>query len=444
MYEAFAEHRFNSILPKHTTQAAQSIRKARSDFARIPRLNKEVSVPGFLPKVPQPDRRIKPQAQSCCSLGAFAFPRLRFLAAYKLFGVLESILDAPAARKTVYYFRSSKTQIGGKEKVVFLFACPVSTDYQEHWFLRYPVPYSFSGIHKPFSFLASFAGFDKLEVANSFGHLFGGREFLAFLARSASCLFSFLAQQIVNICVPTHTRDYMSVGYILSCQRGVKTVSTAQKTPLRQPEDNLRKHLAGQFCKSRSVLSVQSHIDWQPQRLAAPGRIYSQCKHYQVQTPGVDHICTGRTNRVSPPACAVDFSATAMKQGAVQIGRYYTGWVKYSDQQNRQEPPQLAHCPGSIREKPMIRIVSFLSSRVCEWQDASDGMSCGAENPSGYEIEENFCRGNREYREKVLNYCIPCRSNNCIHANLPVLSLFPIKTSEGWYVCIDKSSKPAA
>ena len=76
--------------------------------------------------------------------------------------------------------------------------------------------------------------------------------------------------------------------------------------------------------------------------------------------------------------------------------------------------------------------------------DAGDGMSCGAENPSGYEIEKNFCRRNREYWEKVLNYRIPCRSNNCIHANLPVLSLFPVKTSEGWYVCIDKSLKLAA
>jgi hypothetical protein len=92
----------------------------------------------------------------------------------------------------------------------------------------------------------------------------------------------------------------------------------------------------------------------------------------------------------------------------------------------------------------MIRIVSFLSSRVCEWQDAGDGMSCGAENPSGYETEKNFCRGNREYWEKVLNYRLPCRSNNCMHANIPVLSLFSIKTSEGWHVYIDKSLKSAA
>jgi hypothetical protein len=42
MYEPFTEHKFNSILPKHATKAAQSICKARSRLARIPRLNKEL------------------------------------------------------------------------------------------------------------------------------------------------------------------------------------------------------------------------------------------------------------------------------------------------------------------------------------------------------------------------------------------------------------------
>jgi len=31
-----------------------------------------------------------------------------------------------------------------------------------------------------------------------------------------------------------------------------------------------------------------------------------------------------------------------------------------------------------------------------------------------------------------------------MHANIPVLSLFSIKTSEGWHVYIDKSLKSAA
>ena len=167
MYEPFTEHKFNSIPPKHTAKAVQRICKARSRLARIPRLNKKISPLRFLLKIPQPDCRINPQTQRCRSLGAFAFPDLRFLAAYKLLGIFEGILDAPSARKTAYHLASSKTQIRGKEKVVFLFACRVSTYYQKHRFLRYPVPYNFSGIYKAFSALASFAAEQTKSVVSN-------------------------------------------------------------------------------------------------------------------------------------------------------------------------------------------------------------------------------------------------------------------------------------
>ena len=151
----------------------------------IPRLYNEVSLTGSLLKIPQPDTRIQPETQRRSAFRSLAFVGLRFLAAYKLLGIFESILDAPSARKTSYHLGSSKTQIRGKEKVVLLLACRVSTDYQKHWFLRYPVPYNFSGIYKAFSSLASFASFDKPEVVNSFGHLFGGWQLFAFLARAS-------------------------------------------------------------------------------------------------------------------------------------------------------------------------------------------------------------------------------------------------------------------
>ena len=98
MYASFAEHKFNSILPKHTAKAAQRIRKARSRLARIPRLNKKVSPLRFLLKIPEPDHGINPQAQSCRSFGTFAFPCLRLLTTDKLLGVFESMLDAASGR----------------------------------------------------------------------------------------------------------------------------------------------------------------------------------------------------------------------------------------------------------------------------------------------------------------------------------------------------------
>ena len=140
MYELFTEHKFNSIPPKHASKATQRIRKARSRLARIPWPNKKASPLRFLLKIPQPDGRINPQAQRCRPFGALVFPDLRFLATYKLLGIFESILDAPSVRKIAYHLGSGKTQIRGKEKIVFLFSGRISAYYQQDRILGYAVP----------------------------------------------------------------------------------------------------------------------------------------------------------------------------------------------------------------------------------------------------------------------------------------------------------------
>lgn len=323
MYELFTENKINSILPKHTTNAAQRIRKARSRFARIPRTDEKVPLLRFLLQIPQPYHRIKPKTQTSRPFRTFSFPTLRFLAAYKLLGILESVLDAPSACKTAYHLCESKTQICGKEKVVFLFACRVSTYYQKHRSVRNPVPYNFSGIYQTFSAFASFAGFYQLPVVYSFDHILRRRKPFAFFARPASSLFSSLAGKIVNKCIATHTRDYMCIGYIPSGQRGVKSVRMVDKLPLRQPQANFCQHFFGQFYQGQTVLSVQSHIDWQAKWFAAPGWVHSQGKNNQVQSPGVDCFCDGRKDGISPPSGPIDFSAAAMKQCVVQVGIHH-------------------------------------------------------------------------------------------------------------------------
>ena len=271
MYEFFTEHKFNSILPKHTAKANQRIRKARSRFATIPRLNKKVSLLCFSLKVPQPDYRIQPQTHSCRSFRSFAFPNLRFLSAEQLFCILESILDAPATCETANDLDCDKIQICGEEKIVFFLSHRVSADNQQYRLLRDSVPYNFSGIDKAFSLLACFAGLNPLPVGYSPGQFFWAGKLFAFLARSASCLFSFLARQIVNVRISTYSGDYMRMGYALSCQRSVKTIAMAQKSPFRKPQRDFCKHLAGQFYEGWPVLSVQSHVDRQTQRFAAQG-----------------------------------------------------------------------------------------------------------------------------------------------------------------------------
>jgi hypothetical protein len=220
----------------------------------------------------------------------------------------------------------------------------------------------------------------------------------------------------------------------MSGQRSEETVAMAQKSPLGKPKSYFCQHLFGQFGQRKTTLSVQSHVYRQAERSAAPGGIDSQGQNNQIQSPGNNDLCATRTHRISPPSGSVDFSAAVVKQRIVQIGVDASGRIEYPDQQNRQIPPQLAHCPGSIREKPVIRIVSFLSAWLGERQNSGDSMSSGTENPSGYEIQKYLCRWCCEYWKKVLNYIRPCRDNTCsIHTNLPIVSV-SIQSSEGWYV----------
>jgi hypothetical protein len=51
-----------------------------------------------------------------------AFPGLRLLAAKRLLGILERVLDAPATGKTANDLGRRKFQVGRKEKVVLFFA----------------------------------------------------------------------------------------------------------------------------------------------------------------------------------------------------------------------------------------------------------------------------------------------------------------------------------
>ena len=434
MYDVCPEHNFNSFPPKYAAKATQRIGKTRSKLARIPRMDNEGSLLGFSSKVPKPNDRRQPKTYRRSTFGTSALPRLRLLAADKLFGVLESILDAPSTRKTSNDFGCGKAQIRSEEKVILLFARRVSTDNQQHGLLRYPVPDNFSGIDKPFFVLASLAGFDQLEVVNSSGHLFRRKKLLAFFSGSASPCFSFLHQHIVNIRVPAHSGDYIRIGDCMSGQRSEETVAMAQKSPLGKPKSYFCQHLFGQFGQRKTTLSVQSHVYRQAERSAAPGGIDSQGQNNQIQSPGNNDLCATRTHRISPPSGSVDFSAAVVKQRIVQIGVDASGRIEYPDQQNRQIPPQLAHCPGSIREKPVIRIVSFLSAWLGERQNSGDSMSSGTENPSGYEIQKYLCRWCCEYWKKVLNYIRPCRDNTCsIHTNLPIVSV-SIQSSEGWYV----------
>jgi hypothetical protein len=444
MYGRFLEHQFNSVSPKLSSKTAQSILKARASFARVPGKDRKSSAGSVLLQIPKPHHRIKPKAHSSGPLRTFALPCLGLLATEQLLCVLERILDAPSASKTTNDCGRTQIQICGEEEIVFLFAFRVSTDNQQYRPGGYVVPDNLPAIDQSLLDFASFESLYQFPTSHSLGHLLQSRQLFASFAGTTPSFLLLLAQQIVDICIPTHTRGHMCIGYIPSSQGRVKTVAMAVKPPFGQPLGNFCQHLLSQIDQCWAVFFVQSYIDGQSERLAAPRRAYSQSKNHQIQTPGMNYAGGSRTDGIAPPTGTVDLAAASVKECVVQIGWYYARRAKYPDQQDQQQLPQLAGWPGCIWEKAVIGIVGSLALRVGKGQDTCDRAFGRAKYPAGDQPRKNLCCRCRENCQKVLNNIRPCRySNRCIHTNLPVPS-FSMCSSEGWCVSAYSSLKLAA
>ena len=91
----------------------------------------------------------------------------------------------------------------------------------------------------------------------------------------------------------------------------------------------------------------------------------------------------------------------------------------------------------------MIGIVSTFACRIGERQDACDGSAASAQYPTGHQAQKDFGTRLGENPEKLAKKLWPCRKYT-VHIDLPVLTLNPIKTSDGRYVLVDKPLKYVA
>jgi len=157
-----AEHYNNSFVPQCPPQCGQCILKTRMALGGIPRHNRDTVFPIPISDIPCPHHRIQPQTYHCRTLGTLAFPRLRLLAAQKLLGIFERILDAPATGKTTNDFGRRQLQICCKEKIVLLFAQRVAAYYQQYRSMRNLVPDYHPCVYQPLPGLASFLSFYTL------------------------------------------------------------------------------------------------------------------------------------------------------------------------------------------------------------------------------------------------------------------------------------------
>ena len=434
------EHIFYSLTPKLASEAVQSVHKAWSCFLPVPRLNPESSRSGFLSQIPQPHHRIQTQTQRRSSFWALALVRLRLLAAQKLFRVFECVLDGPSVVVAFQNLGCAHGQIGRKKKIVSFFAERVSAYYKQYRLMRNPIPYYLTCINQSFYCFASLTKLYLLPVVNIRSHLLRVGKAFAFLARSASCFLSSFGRQIENLCVALYTRNEMCLRHPFSSQRCIKAVCNQSKPPFRQPLMELVYHLHRQFYQSIAVLSVQSHVDRQPQRFAAPGWLNLQCQNHQIQSPCIDNALLCRADSIPPITGTVDFSSTVVEQRIVQSEGNSSCAIKDFDKHQSQDLPERIDIPTGIWKKTMVGIVSTLKAWICKWQDARYCSPCRTQNPAGHQTRENLCPRSRENWKKLLSYIRPCR-NNCMHIDVPVFIFFPIKTSAGRYVFVYRPLK---
>jgi hypothetical protein len=202
-------------------------------------------------------------------------------------------------------------------------------------------------------------------------------------------------------------------------------------------------HLQCQFYKSIAVLSMHSHVDRQPQWFAAPGGSYLQCQNDQIQSPRIDNALLCRADGISPITGTIDFSSTVVEQRIVQSEGNSSCAIKDFDKHQSQDLPEFVDVPARIWKETVIGVVSTPKAWIGKWKDAGNGSSSRTQNPAGHQTRENLCTRSSKNWKKLLNYIRPCRSN-CMHIGLPVLIFYPIKTSAGRYVFVDKPLKLAA
>jgi hypothetical protein len=122
-----------------------------------------------------------------------------------------------------------------------------------------------------------------------------------------------------------------------------------------------------------------------------------------------------------------------MKQGVVQSQGNDSFPAECLDQKPSQRLPQTGHIPPGIGKETVVGGVSPKPRRIDKWEHAGDGSPCLAQHPACHQSSKNIGSRGGENRKKLLKKFRPCRCN-CMHIDLPVLIVYPIKTSAGRYV----------
>ena len=397
----------NSAQPDLMPDSGQCVLEGRRSLGLIPgAIRESLVVTGF--DEPCPDQGIDRISDRGDPFRPMVPPGLGLLDSQKLLYVPECILDRPTVGEPGDQQGRGKLQISGEEEVVLLNAGRIARDDQENvaaWQDR--VPDDPSNVDKSGPDLSSLHRFHRSPLLGGVSNLGRGWETRSSAGPGSTLPGNWWRGFPVKRSIASNPADDMRPGWLPPCKRSVKAIPDEVDLALWEPSDGLLNHFLHQVEHRLSDLLVrpfpiQSHVDGQGQRFAAPWWPDLHAQHDDLETPGVDDALRSRANRITTVFGSGDFSARLLVNGVIANQPEVVGVPEQPDDQDGEGVKECPCGPGGGPEETMISIVSMFPPGIAEVVDRCHKPPAGTENPAFDNVEKQSLTGFCKNRKKPL------------------------------------------
>ena len=413
----------NSAQPDLMPDSSQCVLEGRRGLGLIPgAIRERLVVTGF--DEPCPDQGIDRISDRGDPFRPMVPPGLRLLDSQKLLYVPECVLDRPPVRESGDQQGRGKLQISGEEEVVLLNAGGIARDDQENiaaWQDR--VPDDPSNVDKSGPDLSSLHRFHRSPFFGGASNLGRGWEARPSAGPGSTFPVNWRRSFPVERSIASNPADDMRPGGLPSSKGSIEAIPDEIDLAFWEPSDGLLDHFLHQVEHRLSDLLVrpfpiQSHVDGQGQRLAAPRRSDLHAQQDELEAPGVDDALRSRANRITTVFCSGDLSARLLVNGVIANQPEVVGVSEQPDDQDGEGVKECPRGPGGGPEETMISIVSVFSPGIAEMVDRSHKPPTGTENPAFDNVEKQsltgFCKNRKKplYKNPNLGYSEHDRSSS--------------------------------
>ena len=208
-----------------------------------------------------------------------------------------------------------------------------------------------------------------------------------------------------------------------SSQRCIKSVGNQVDGSVREPIHDVEQHVLHQV-KHRlpnlfaGAFPVKTHIDWQSQRFASPGRFDFKAQQDNLQTPCVDNFFGGGSNRISTGFGTDNLSPGLFVNGIV-ANKPKDDWMpKNANNDFGQCLEKSRSRPSPDSEPPMVGVMRVTPFGISKLKNRGYNPSAWTKNPALENILQQFPAGcgkncvKRLYKLPQLRYSYHGRSSS--------------------------------